>query len=95
MHAFLKIKKEIILGSASKATYFYLINFIQGCLITSCLNGGSCLPDKENKPFPSPAKHLAQNSDCVIKNYLRTLFIFAGFKIREDRAKLRGKTIQS
>jgi hypothetical protein len=36
---------------------------------------------------------LTQNSDCVIKNYLKTLFIFARFKIREDRAKLRGKTI--
>ena len=29
-----------------------LISFInQGCLLTSCFNGGSCLPDKEKQTF--------------------------------------------
>ena len=29
--------------------YIFFIN--QGCLFTSCFNGGSCLPDKEMQTF--------------------------------------------
>ena len=43
------------------------INFIQGCLITSCLNGGSCVPDHEKQTFSCSCQQPWTGDICEVK----------------------------
>ena len=50
--------------------YFFtlLISFInQGCLLTSCFNGGSCLPDKEKQTFSCSCVPPWTGDRCKVK----------------------------
>ena len=47
--------------------HFYIINSIQGCLMTNCLNGGSCLPDKENQTFSCSRQQPWTGDRCEVK----------------------------
>ena len=46
---------------------FYIIISIQGCLMTSCLNGGSCLPENENQTFSCSCQQPWTGDRCEIK----------------------------
>ena len=41
--------------------------FFQGCLITSCLNGGSCLPDNEKQTFLCSRQQPWTGDRCEVK----------------------------
>ncbi|KAL9965920.1 hypothetical protein ACROYT_G029787 [Oculina patagonica] len=41
--------------------------FLRGCLFTSCLNGGSCLPDKEKQTFSCSCKPPWTGETCEVK----------------------------
>ncbi|KAL9965911.1 hypothetical protein ACROYT_G029774 [Oculina patagonica] len=41
--------------------------FLKGCLITSCLNGGSCLPDKEKQTFSCSCQPPWTGETCEVK----------------------------
>ncbi|XP_078380620.1 C-type lectin domain family 6 member A-like [Oculina patagonica] len=40
---------------------------LKGCLITSCLNGGSCLPDKQKQTFSCSCKPPWTGETCEVK----------------------------
>ena len=55
-----------------------VFNSIQECLITSCLNGGSCLPDKEKQTFSCSCQPFWTGDRCEVKkgtNQLRLLLL--------------------
>ena len=41
--------------------------FLKGCLITSCLNGGSCLPDNEKQNFSCSCQQPWTGDRCEVK----------------------------
>ena len=45
----------------------HFMNFIQGCLITSCLNGGSCLPDNKQQTFSCSCQQPWTGDRCKVK----------------------------
>ena len=48
--------------------YIDFINFVfQGCLITSCLNGGSCLHDNEKQTFSCSCQQPWTGDRCEVK----------------------------
>ena len=50
--------------------YFFTlrISFInQGCLLTSCINGGSCLPDKKKQTFSCSCLPPWTGNRCEVK----------------------------
>ena len=52
------------------------IIFFQGCLITSCLNGGFCLPDKGKQDFSCSCQQPWTGDRCEVKkgNFRTYLF---------------------
>jgi len=47
--------------------YFAYFFINQGCLSTSCFNGGSCLPDKEKQTFSCSCLPSWTGDRCEIK----------------------------
>ena len=62
--------------------------FLKGCLITSCLNGGSCLPDNEKRIFSCSCQQPWTGDRCEVKkgNFKTYLLYFQCADIKPIQA---------
>ena len=72
------VKEPIRLLEVFFSNVLTLSIFIQGCLIISCLNDGSCLPDNEKQTFSCSCQQPWTGDRCEVKKgkfktYLLTL----------------------
>ena len=55
--------------------------FFQGCLVTSCLNGGSCLPDNEHQTFSCSCQQSWTGDRCEVKKGNSEFFFLYHIKL--------------
>ena len=61
------VKEPIRLLEVFFSNVLTLSIFIQGCLIISCLNDGSCLPDNEKQTFSCSCQQPWTGDRCEVK----------------------------
>ena len=68
-------------GSVLLTYWFFRYFFFQGCLITSCLNGGSCFHDNENNTFSCSCKQPWTGDRCEVKKGNSEFFFLYHIKL--------------
>ena len=53
----------------------HVFNLIQGCLMTSCLNGGSCLPDNEKQTYSCSCQQPWTGDRCQVKKSNKQFYL--------------------